>query len=164
MFIRSAQLMDANAIATIHVDSWRSAYEGIIDKDYLQSLSVAAKEQEWRHIVQKDQVTTLVVEDERQQILGWACFGADREQPQQGELYAIYLSPQHWHQGVGKLLMQSVVQQLMKDFDCFNVWVLSDNHAARQFYQRLGFTHTQHSKYISIGQQSLQECCYRWQA
>ena len=164
MFIRNAQAMDAKAIATIHVDSWRSAYQGIIDDEYLHNLSVTAKEQEWRHIVQKDQVTTLVVEDEQQQILGWACFGADREQPLQGELYAIYLSPRHWHQGIGKYLMQAVMQKLEKDFGCFNVWVLSDNAAARQFYQRLGLNETLTSKRISIGQQSLQECCYRWQA
>jgi len=39
MRIREASVEDASAIARVAVDTWKTAYRGIIDDNYLNSLS-----------------------------------------------------------------------------------------------------------------------------
>jgi len=48
MIIRKAQPTDANAIAKVHVDSWRTTYAGIISADFLANLSYEQREASWR--------------------------------------------------------------------------------------------------------------------
>ena len=41
--IRRATVDDADAIATVHIASWRGAYAGIVPDAFLASLDVAAR-------------------------------------------------------------------------------------------------------------------------
>ncbi|SDE64667.1 hypothetical protein SAMN04488689_10282 [Paenibacillus sp. cl6col] len=51
MQIRKAMAGDAPGIARVHVDSWRTAYQGIISDTYLSSLSVQARQNMWEHAI-----------------------------------------------------------------------------------------------------------------
>lgn len=49
MIIRKASLIDAEGIAKVHVDSWRTTYENIIPKDYLDNLSYNQRTDLWKN-------------------------------------------------------------------------------------------------------------------
>ena len=47
--IRAAQLNDAPSIAQVHIRSWKTAYRGIIDQDYLDNgLDLAVRTRRWQ--------------------------------------------------------------------------------------------------------------------
>ena len=48
ILIREATAFDSTALARVHVASWRAAYRGIIDDDWLDALSVDAQAARWQ--------------------------------------------------------------------------------------------------------------------
>jgi hypothetical protein len=55
--IREATLEDARTIAEVHVKSWRAAYKQLLPQEFLQSLSVDRREQQWQtSIVNREHV------------------------------------------------------------------------------------------------------------
>ena len=70
--------------------------------------------------------------------------GLDHEgnhaRPGVGELTSIYLAPEVWGRGGGRLLMERVCEQLGHDeFLSVTLWVLETNDRARSFYEVLGW-------------------------
>ena len=66
---------------------------------------------------------------------------ARRDRLQGGEIYAIYVDPQHWGTGAGRALMAAALSHLAGEgLSPVRLWVLADNHRARRFYERHGFT------------------------
>src|SRR5258708_12237316 len=104
--VRPAALDDAEAIARVHVASWRTTYRGLLPDDFLASLSEEAYTDRWRRVI-GDGLSRVFVVDERRRdqprrsaegIVGFASGGRERagEAGFAGELYAIYIlnSPQ----------------------------------------------------------------------
>jgi hypothetical protein len=95
MHIRQATMADVAAIARVHVESWRTTYQGILPDDYLANLTYAQREFLWREILSKrgGHSLTYVVEDDSGDIVGFASGGPERsgDSVYTGELYAIYL-------------------------------------------------------------------------
>jgi ribosomal protein S18 acetylase RimI-like enzyme len=56
-----------------------------------------------------------------------------------GELYALYVTPDWWSEGVGRSLMDAVLAALRDDYQRVVLWVLADNTRARRFYGKAGF-------------------------
>jgi ribosomal protein S18 acetylase RimI-like enzyme len=137
-----ATLDDAPAIARIHVEAWRAAYEGIIPAAHLAGLSVQRREVVWRESIAKGGPDLLVAKT-GDSVIGWIAFGACRDADaaeKQGEIQAIYLDPSHWAQGVGRLLLQAARERLAaQGFTRASLWVLADNARALRFYRAAGF-------------------------
>jgi GNAT superfamily N-acetyltransferase len=56
-----------------------------------------------------------------------------------GEVYGMYVDPDHWHHGVGRSLWTATHAELSKTFSTITLWVLEANRPARRFYQACGF-------------------------
>jgi ribosomal protein S18 acetylase RimI-like enzyme len=142
MTIRNAQPGDARAIATIHVRAWQTAYRGIVPSSYLSDLSIDQREQAWRHRLERGGSTVLLAE-EGDHILGWISAGRSRDVdagPATGELYALYVTPEHWRRGVGRQLWHDSGRRLSDaGFTEATLWVMRDNAPARAFYGSHGF-------------------------
>lgn len=138
MQIRQAVLNDAQAIATVHVTSWRETYAGIIPASYLDRLDIAERKQIWTTAVERGQSVLVAVVDDK--VVGFANGGRNRDKdtPYAGELYAIYLLKDFQKRGIGKQLFDGVVAQLTSE-NClpFVTWVLADNPTLG-FYQHTG--------------------------
>ena len=163
MTLRTATIHDTKDIARIHVDTWKQAYQGIVPKKYLASLSKEIHEKKWEHTLTNSPAGTLVILSENSYIVGWASTGPSRDDDNRnvGELYAIYLDHQHWGQGIGKKLMESSISKLLKNgFKNITIWVLEANIRARRFYEKLGFVYDGTNKIINIGGEELSEIRY----
>lgn len=144
--VRPARLGDARRIAEVHVRSWQTAYRGLMPDDFLDALSPDARA-EWRALRLgglPDRWAMLVVE-EAGTVVGFAdtgpCRDEDRDPRVTGELFAMYLHPDYWHRGLGRLLMGGVVARLRADdFQSATLWVLRENSRARRFYEAAGWT------------------------
>ena len=48
--IRPANLGDIPEISKVHIDTWRTAYRGLVPDEYLAGLTYEQREQRWREI------------------------------------------------------------------------------------------------------------------
>ncbi len=164
--IRTANPEDAFPMAKVHVDTWRSAYSGIMPTDFLSRLSYQDRERWWRDILAKEQPATsnFVALSANGGVIGLASGGPTREgdRTYQGELYVIYLLEQFQGKGVGRRLVCAVANRLLTDgIRSMLVWVLEDNFSACRFYRSLGGKRV-NRKTISIGGVKLPEVSYGW--
>jgi ribosomal protein S18 acetylase RimI-like enzyme len=142
MIIRSARPEDALRIATIHVDAWRAAYRGIVPDEYLRALSIEKRHAGWQQDLEAGHPFTWVAE-EGDSVLGWISAAASRDADARrstGEIWAVYIDPSHWGEGVGRALCDTAQQELRRlGFTEATLWVLKDNQRALRFYLSNGF-------------------------
>jgi len=73
------------------------------------------------------------------EILGFVAVGASRDPGTDGELFAIYVHPEHWGTGVGRALIEAGEAELRRlGHQDAILWVLDDNPRARRFYELAG--------------------------
>ena len=105
--LRDATPADAHALATVHVASWRAAYRGLMPDEVLAGLSVPEREQLWSdRLTAQEARTSVVVATDARRVVGFAAAGppldpTDRADSTLGDLYALYLDPDHWGRGIG---------------------------------------------------------------
>jgi GNAT superfamily N-acetyltransferase len=164
--IRPAGSADARGIATVHVESWRTTYAGIVPAAHLANLSVDRCEAYWRETLSgfrdRESFVYVAVEPDGD-VIGFASGGPERENDTlyRGELYAIYLLQSHQGRGIGSRLVRAVAGRLLQDgHTAMLLWVLADNPACK-FYARLGGQRLR-EKGIEIGGASLVEAAYGW--
>jgi ribosomal protein S18 acetylase RimI-like enzyme len=163
--IRPATLDDAQGIANVQVETWRSAYRGVIADEFLDAMSEDERTSRWSEIVQRPKHATFVAEIEGHGIVGFANGGPERDGQEdfRGELCGLYVLSE-WQgqgQGVGRQLVATFVQWLMDlGFDTMLVWTLADNPYWR-FYERLAGKLVA-EKEIEIGEQKLLEVAFGW--
>ena len=165
MLIRKALVYDAQAIAKVHIDSWRTAYASILSSEFLASLSYEQRQKMWNSILSSPngQSFVYVAETPDHQVVGLASAGPRREEDPvyQGEIYALYLLHSYQRQGIGRELFKAAVTELnRRGMPSLLIWVLAAN-PARAFYEGLGGTYMR-EKEIEIGGQRLVEVAYGW--
>lgn len=163
--IREAGLADVSGIARVHVDSWRSAYRGIVPEDILAGLSYEQKERQWEATIRGTTHSEFVylAEDETGQVIGFASGGpALAGDPlYQAELFTIYILEAYQRQGLGQRLFFQVVERLHAlGLTSLLIWVLAENTACR-FYESLGGELVKTGSYEIKGV-TLQQVGYGW--
>ncbi|MCA0989023.1 GNAT family N-acetyltransferase [Guptibacillus algicola] len=162
MKIRKAVVEDSTDIARVHVNSWRTTYQGIVPSIFLESLDMKVREARWKKGLEAGN-SIFVAENNKNEIVGFANGGKNRseELPYDGELYAIYLLESAHRKGAGKQLFCNVAKELKDEgFHSMLVWVLNGN-PADQFYLHFNPSVVT-EKEISIGGEMLLETAYGW--
>jgi ribosomal protein S18 acetylase RimI-like enzyme len=140
--IRPGRPADAEGIAAVYVEAWRSAYAGIIPNAVLVRMSSGAQARDWAQQLSRRRFldSILVADLSGHGIVGFGSCGAARNTllPHAGEIYTLYVAPEHQERGVGRaLLMQLFVALVDRGLNSAVVWVLSMN-PARFFYEAMG--------------------------
>jgi len=143
MVIRRAEPPDAEGIARVIVAAWRAAYRGLLPDEALDRLSVADYERRWKERITRPWGPIFVAEQE-DGIVGIVACGSsqdeDVDRERVGEIYVIYVHPEHWRQGVGRALLGRSLDRLQEDgFEEAILWVLRGNQQAIRFYEGAGF-------------------------
>ncbi len=164
--IRTANPTDAAPIAKVHVDSWRTTYEGIVPAEYLANLSYSDRQSMWNDALTTDRPATsnFVAQTESGDVVGFASAGPERDgnPTYQAELYAIYLLQERQNRGLGRRLVSAATHSLLQHgFTSMLLWVLEDNRPACRFYESLGGKLISR-KTVTIGGANLQEVSYGW--
>ena len=160
--LRLARIEDAETIATIHVWAWRVAYEGIVPAQYLASLSVQERANLWRRVISEHHGTVLLAVTPHGEV-GFISFGPsrDRDGKEKAEIYAIYVLPEFWKQGIGRELLDEAERRVEdNNFIAVTLWVLQKNALARRFYEARGFRLDAARKEETIGGLLLTELRY----
>ena len=120
--------------AFVHWQAWHEAYPGMVSSDYLERFTLERAEKmafSWRD--------RLIVAKDGDRVIDFVGYG-DRgaEDPDTGEIFALYVLAEYYGTGVGKQLMDAGLEQL-KDYPRACLWVLKDNARAIRFYEKCGF-------------------------
>lgn len=161
--IRPAELADARAIARVHVDTWRTAYRGIVDAGYLGSLSYRKFEERRRQRLAEPGTWTFVAEAAGE-VVGFVTAGPNRtaDPRHDAEIFAIYVRKSHAGQGLGKALVGAAARALSRaGFRSLLLWVLTANAPSRAFYESIGGS-LSGQKSERFGSQDLPHVAYAW--
>jgi GNAT superfamily N-acetyltransferase len=144
--MRRATMADAMAIARVHVETWRTAYAGIVPDAYLVGMRRTQHAANWRRAIAGDRGgrLTLVMEEAGSGIVGFASGGParrrdlPRDSDIRGEVYTLYVGGDWQGRGYGRALFQGVLANLFEnDLGSVVVWVLEAN-PSRFFYEAMG--------------------------
>ena len=132
--IRNAEKEDVRQIAEILVEDWQTAYRGIMDSDFLDSLSV-----EQRYEIEVKRYDKYVVAADGNEILGYAWLEMSADEPADCEVIALYVRYSKRNGGIGKLLMQYATTYFRESGKKkMIVWCLKENNESRRFYEKVG--------------------------
>lgn len=140
--VRPAVARDAQAVATLHANSSRAAYEGLVPEENLGTTPMPKRLALWREAIEfGDPQVHVVVEGE--QIVGFVGFDRSRDpksKPTTGEIWAIYVAPSHWGTGAGLALWDAAREGLQEE-GCTDVtvWIPLVNERALRFHDLAGF-------------------------
>ncbi|MGH3740260.1 MAG: GNAT family N-acetyltransferase [Micromonosporaceae bacterium] len=167
--VRPQRQDDIDALAEVHVRSWQAGYQGLMPADFL-----AAQDPAWRARQRRESwgrpdfahVRGLVAEEVATgSVVGFANFGpgragdkrgwsaGDLATDSEGELYALYVHPDHWGRGAGGLLLDAALDGLRDaGLTPIRIWVLDGNTRALSAYRTRGFAPDGAKQLISLGQ------------
>ena len=124
-------------MAAIHIETWQKAYNHVFPKEFLEGLDLDRREQWFDARISKGE--GLIVADTGGKPAGF-CFFGDSSDEGWGEVFAIYVHPDHWGRGHGFRLLSTAERRLAeRSHRQALLWVLEMNQRARDFYERQGW-------------------------
>lgn len=164
--IRKAVYADAEAIADIHVVSWKHIYTDLVDEKDLSNVTYDNRKIIWQTILkmQKKQQWTFVLLD-GETVVGFISGGPERTKrfDYDGEIYNIYLLPEYQQKGLGGMLLKAFTEAVKSHgYTSLLVWVLTQNPSSR-FYERFQAKPVGKEQ-TTIGEGSYQETAFGWES
>jgi ribosomal protein S18 acetylase RimI-like enzyme len=163
--LRPLTAADADDIARVHAESWRSAYRGILPARYLDDEVADERRTFWQ-----DRLRNPMTGDcgflayTRGAIAGFA-FGCANHSPEWGHLLDnLHVLPALQGRGAGRILLQTFAEALTHEPEDrrLHLWVYEENRDARHFYERLG-AKLQHSEIADTNGGGRASCSlYAW--
>ena len=142
--IREASERDTFAMAKVNVDTRRTCYVSFYPMHLLNSMSYEKTEKAWRSVLWENPDPpgsfAYVAETTNGQVIGIAIAGPEKsaDTAYLGELYVLYVLPEHHHHGIGRRLVFAVARRLLSTgISNMLIWVLANN-PSRAFYEALG--------------------------
>jgi GNAT superfamily N-acetyltransferase len=137
--VRVAGADDAAAIEQVRFRSWQQAYRDLIPQSAFAEFDVTRGTSRLAQRMAAGSVLAHVAEADGA-VVGFASYGQCRDEdlPDAGEIYAIYVEPEHWSNGVGRALMSAALDTLLHR--PVALWVLRENRRARRFYGLAGWS------------------------
>jgi ribosomal protein S18 acetylase RimI-like enzyme len=156
MNIRQATIDDADTLAKLHIDSWRTAYRGLVPDSHLDGLDYKRRSQLFQKSLECNAEKTYLAEGDGK-VFGFITLGpcrdSDVDQNTTGEIWGIYLAPEHWRKGIGTSLCRYGEDLLReRNYRSVKLWVFAGNPQAIRFYETMGFWADSAQKMLNIGE------------
>ncbi|MBN9088868.1 MAG: GNAT family N-acetyltransferase [Reyranella sp.] len=169
--IRRARKSDAGAIGRVHVETWQSAYAGLLPDAMLVRMSGVRQSAWWSRAIEdpRESRGIFVADDEDMGVVGFGSCGPVRDIPEGldgtearvGEVYTLYVEPDFQNRGLGRRLLDAMFRQLQADgCDTAVLWMLADN-PTRFFYEGLGGALVGR-RTDRMGSTEVEEAAYAW--
>ncbi len=139
--VRMAAAEDIGGISALLARSWKTAYRGMVDDEYLDSL----REEHWVNFLMAELssgavFSVILMEDE--EIIG-ASILEESEAKGAVHLISFYLRPDKIGKGLGHLFYDALEREMVgRGFTGCTLDVLKNNQRAIRFYHAHGFVDT----------------------
>lgn len=138
--INAEDLADA---AMVYSKAWQASHKGIVDDDYLAVHSPAYKQEVLEVEGNKACNEIYLLRDDGIPV------GIIILDIELVEIKSLYISPEYWGKGYGKVFLDFTVDRL-KCFETIFLTVMNKNARARRFYEKYGFVNTGEEKILSV--------------
>lgn len=140
--VRFATLADAPAVANLHLIASRALFEGVVPDAHWQATPGAQRTAFWKEAIEYGEPQVMVA-TQGTEIVGFVGFDRSRDPKSKnttGELWALYVDPDHVGHGVG-LALWDAAREGLQDEDCTDVtvWVPLASARALAFFDAAGF-------------------------
>lgn len=141
MIVRNVKKEDLRAVSEIAVRGWQTAYRGIIDDEYLDSLSI---EENYQKRLKDYKENGFIVAELDSEVVGFCRYTLEnlfsKDIPDiDGEIFAIYVKPELKRNGIGRELFKYVFNEFKKNGNKkIILWCLKENYPSRAFYEKMG--------------------------
>ncbi len=144
MHIRNAELSDAERIAFIHAESWRSTYRGILSDEFLDNGVWDERRSFWQKRMREPDAEQrlILLACEENEALGFLCLYLEADSRWGALLDNLHIHPDHKGHGHGSALVARAAHWVRdkRPQSGLYLWVYEQNHQAREFYEKLGGT------------------------
>lgn len=147
--IRKVEIGDANTLAFIQTESWKSAFKGILSEEDLDKYTDINRVINIYNKLLNENIgngLVLTIDEKPHCIAYW---DKTREEKMEGysELICIHSLCDSWGKGYGTIMMNQVLNDIKAaGFSKVMLWVFKENYRARKFYEKHGFVLTEKSK------------------
>jgi ribosomal protein S18 acetylase RimI-like enzyme len=131
ILVRRARVEDAGGIARAWARAWRLAYRGLVADEVLDAVDVDERRERWVARLESGDRTFVV---EEHGIAGYCRVVVP------SEVATLFVLPERRQGGLGTALLTAGLDELRSHSVHATVWVNIDNHRARAFYAKFGFT------------------------
>lgn len=171
MIIRAYTPTDLDQCAALHKASRRESEKGIIFDSDLDRYGLAHFQNNWAEWAANPDCHIMVAE-QAGMITGFVIYGPIKTRPAfdkgvvpryGAEIFALYVHPDHFRQGIGKALFKQAVKELIDlKLTSMILWALKKNKRAASFYDSLGGEKIAKQR-VDFGEKSwAEESCYGW--
>ncbi len=140
MILRPAKPDDLDAIASLHVQSWRGTYRGIMPDDFLDGPVEGDRLSHWRELMEEVGGGRIILVAEVDGALaGFVTAKPSGEDGVDAYIEHIHVRPALKGAGIGRKLLAEATDRLIgQGHGSAYLLVFSDNHQTIGFYERLG--------------------------
>ncbi|MBR0492013.1 MAG: GNAT family N-acetyltransferase [Clostridia bacterium] len=143
IIIRNATIDDIEKIADIKIEGWQTAYRGIIDDDFLDSMDREKEIEKRRNNIENG--VSIVVAELNNEIVGFCLYRNYNNYPEKFkkeadcEISSLYVTSKLKRNGIGRKIMQYVIELLKKEGKTKMILgCLKENYPSRAFYDKMG--------------------------
>lgn len=137
--VRIAEPDDAQGLAMVYVETWRTTYAGMVPDKVLLEMSEESQSARWARSIARGDELVMLAEDGDKGIVGLSSGGRARgSHGCKAEIFTLYVLPDEQGRGVGRALLDGMFGEfLAQSLDSAIIWVLAAN-PARFFYETTG--------------------------
>jgi ribosomal protein S18 acetylase RimI-like enzyme len=132
---------DVRATEELRLATWKVAYKGIVDQEYLDYIHVKEEKLEGLKTFANNEKTIFFIAKDEDKIVGFIS-GKDMlndDKDFEADLSGIYILPDYHGQGIGKKLVKPFLEALIKrGINNSSIVVFSENASSIGFYKKLG--------------------------
>jgi ribosomal protein S18 acetylase RimI-like enzyme len=135
---RRAMASNAEAIATLHAESWRRSYRGLYSDAFLDSDVFEDRREVWsQRLNESGEGQFTILADLDREVVGFVHVILDHDPVWGAVVQNLHVMPDAKRQGIGTRLMAEAARALLDVSPAggMHVWVRQDNAAARDFYR-----------------------------
>ena len=165
IIIRTATINDAEKVAKIKIEGWQTAYRGIIDDDFLDNMNINEEIEKRKNNIENG--ADIIVAELDNEIVGFCLYRNYIKNPESYsnancELSSLYVRGSLKRRGIGKRLMQHVIQKLQNQGKTKMILgCLKENYPSRAFYEKMGGKVLKTEK-IAFGNKEYEETIYEY--
>ncbi len=137
--IRPAAVADADAVATLHADSWREVYRGILPDAYLDGEVFAERRRHWSTVLAASAAGFVLIACAGDAPAGFIAATRGGEPGYDAVIDSLHVAAGWRNSGLGRRLMGCAAARLLDEGAtsvCLRVY--DANRDANRFYRRLG--------------------------
>ena len=147
--IRKVDVGDANTLAYIQTESWKSAFNRILSKEDLEKYIDVNRAVELYNMLLSENIGNgfILTINENPHCMAYWDKTREAEMDGYSEISCIHSLCDNWGKGYGTAMINYILRDIKnKGFSKIMLWFFKENYRARKFYENHGFVLTEKTK------------------